>query len=192
MVNKALAILALAFNALAFTACTYGPELADCTVRCAGDTGRCPDDMTCGSEGFCRVSGAEAATTCTGFPVGGGSGSGSGSGTGPNGGTLTETVGTLPAAGLLSLQFFGPGAGSAIINVQPATTPAPGAFDWNIVDDVNTVLVTGQLSVDTISTTFNPALPGTFFLDMRSKLTVAISLSISVETFGSLVFLGTQ
>jgi hypothetical protein len=39
--------------------CSYKPSFRDCDIACASPTD-CPDDFTCGSEGFCRASGVSA------------------------------------------------------------------------------------------------------------------------------------
>src|SRR5688500_17232465 len=39
--------------------CSYRPSFRDCDITCAAPTD-CPDDFTCGPEGFCRASGANA------------------------------------------------------------------------------------------------------------------------------------
>lgn len=53
----ATALVAFVF----LVSCTYETNFPDCTVRCSVQVG-CPDDLTCGAEGLCRVDGASA--TC--------------------------------------------------------------------------------------------------------------------------------
>jgi len=52
-------LVAAAASALVGAGCSYGPSFRDCDIACAGGAS-CPDDFTCGSEGFCRASGATA------------------------------------------------------------------------------------------------------------------------------------
>ena len=47
--------------AVSFGACGYGASFSDCVIRCSAETG-CPDPLTCGAEGWCRV--PTSAETC--------------------------------------------------------------------------------------------------------------------------------
>lgn len=50
-------VLALVF----LVGCAYETDFADCTIQCSAEIG-CPNDLTCGAEGFCRTAGTAA--TC--------------------------------------------------------------------------------------------------------------------------------
>ena len=57
-----------AFLALALVGCAYNTDFTDCVVHCSTDTS-CPDSLTCGAEGLCRVPGAtETCAAITGSP----------------------------------------------------------------------------------------------------------------------------
>lgn len=45
--------------AIGLSACAYDVSYGDCAVRCTTASG-CPDGLSCGPEGLCRVAGAEA------------------------------------------------------------------------------------------------------------------------------------
>ncbi len=45
---------------LTISACSYEASFGDCAVACAGDSA-CPDGLTCGTEGLCRLPGETAA-----------------------------------------------------------------------------------------------------------------------------------
>ena len=52
---------------IALCACTYDASYGDCAVKCTNDTG-CPDGLTCGTEGLCRMPGESQ--TCTTSAIG--------------------------------------------------------------------------------------------------------------------------
>jgi hypothetical protein len=52
-------VLRLCVLAVLATSCSYKPSFRDCDISCAAPTD-CPDSFTCGPEGLCRASGANA------------------------------------------------------------------------------------------------------------------------------------
>ena len=55
-------LVKLVLASTVLTACGYNTSFRDCEVRCASNDG-CPDDLTCGAEGLCRMAGAPS--TCS-------------------------------------------------------------------------------------------------------------------------------
>jgi hypothetical protein len=49
-------VLRVSILAVVAIGCSYRPSFRDCDITCASGTD-CPDNFTCGSEGFCRASG---------------------------------------------------------------------------------------------------------------------------------------
>jgi len=56
--------------AILVTACAYDGHFEDCAVRCATDGAACPDGLSCGGEGLCRVPGILTACAVTDAPTG--------------------------------------------------------------------------------------------------------------------------
>src|SRR5262245_56150577 len=55
MMTKVI-VMRMFFMTSALAACSYDASFEDCTIDCL--TAGCPDGLTCGAEGLCRVSGA--------------------------------------------------------------------------------------------------------------------------------------
>lgn len=49
--------------AMMLAACSYDASFRDCVIQCASST-NCPDSLTCGTEGFCRLAPSESTQSC--------------------------------------------------------------------------------------------------------------------------------